>query len=34
MAFINLSVQKGMHEINALRRHEQLGDPEEFYINQ
>lgn len=34
MAFIHLSVEKSIAEINALRTHQTLGDPETFYVAQ
>ncbi|MEG0905180.1 MAG: hypothetical protein RR915_03190 [Cellulosilyticaceae bacterium] len=34
MAFIQLSVQKSISEINALRMNEPLSNPEEFYVSQ
>lgn len=34
MAFIELSVQKSIDEIKALRMNKPLSDPEEFYVDQ
>ena len=34
MAFIHLSVEKSILEINALKTHQELGDPEVFYVSQ